>query len=268
MNQLQIFKNSDFGKIRTIRREGDVWFSATDVARALGYANPHDAVIKRCNPVWLAICEVRVITGKRADGTSIIQPRSMKFINVGNIYRLIAGSKLPDAVKFESWIFDDLVPNTLKNGGYLIVKEGDTSETLAQRSRQVLQATIERQEKENKKLQEENEQKDILLAEMTPKVEYCDEALESEHLYSATIVAKSLKMEGAALNKKLHQLGIQYKRCGTWLLYAQYMPCGLAEIRPRFFNRANGKCSSRPMLLWTEKGRKFIYDLIKSGKLK
>lgn len=260
MEQLQIFNNPDFGQIRTIEKEGNILFAASDVAKALGYSNPRDAIAKRCKSTGVAICDVGVITGKRADGAPSIQTMSMKFINDGNLYRLIVSSKLPNAVKFESWIFDDLVPNTLKNGGYLVIKKGDTPETLVERGQQVLQVTVER-------LQGELAAKNALVAELTPKVQYFDEALDTDTLYSATQVAKSLGMECPTLNKKLHKLGIQYKRCGTWFLYAQYVPWGLAEVRPYRFKKANGKYSSRPMLMWTERGRKFIYNLIKEGKL-
>lgn len=267
MNQLQIFNNPDFGQVRTIEKDGNILFAASDVAKALGYSNPRDAIIKHCKSPYVAICGVGVLTGKKTDGTPVFQTVQMKFIDTGSVYRLIARSKLPEAVKFESWIFDDLVPNTLKNGGYLVIKKGDTPETLTERGQQVLQASVERLTKQLERSEAENEQNKALLEEMTPKVEYFDEALDADTLYSATQLAKSLGMEAADLNRKLHKFGVQYKRCGTWLLYANYVHYDLAEVRPTEFTKANGKRSGRPMLMWTEKGRKFVFDLIRSGKL-
>lgn len=159
MEQLQIFNNPDFGNVRTIEKEGNILFAASDVARALGYSNPRDAILKHCKSNGVAICDVGVLTGKRTDGTPVLQYVPMKFINTGNVYRLIASSKLPNAVKFESWVFDDLVPNTLQNGGYLIIKKGDTQETLTERGKQVLQASFERMTLENERLRIENTQK-------------------------------------------------------------------------------------------------------------
>lgn len=267
MNQLQIFNNPDFGQVRTIEKEGNILFAASDVAKALGYSNPRDAIAKHCKPSHVAICGVGVLTGEKADGTPAFQTVQMKFIDTGNVYRLIARSKLPEAVKFESWVFDDLIPNTLKNGGYLIIKKEDTPETLAERGQQVLQASVERLAMENEQLRIENKQKDELLEELTPKVEYFNKALDADTLYSATQLAKSLRMEAADLNRRLHKFGIQYRRCGTWFLYANYVHFGLAEVRPTYFTKANGKSSGRPTLMWTEEGRKFVFDLIRSGKL-
>lgn len=267
MNQLQIYNNPDFGKVRTIEEEGIIWFAASDVAKALGYSNPRDAIARHCKSACVVFHDVGVITGKRADGTPAIQSKSMSFINAGNLYRLIAGSKLPDAVKFESWIFDDLVPNTLRNGGYLVIKKGDTPETLAERGQQVLQASVKRLTKQLEKSEAENEQNKALLEEWIPKVEFFNKALDADTLYSATQLAKSLRMEAAELNRRLHKFGIQYRRCGTWFLYANYVHFGLAEVRPTYFTKANGKSSGRPTLMWTEKGRKFVFDLIRLGKL-
>lgn len=267
MNQLQIFKNSDFGQIRTIEKEGNILFAASDVAKALGYSKARDAIVKHCKSSGATICGVGVLTGNKADGTPVFQTVQMKFINTGNVYRLIARSKLPEAVKFESWVFDDLIPNTLKNGGYLVIKKGDTPETLTERSQQVFQASVERLTKQLEKSEAENEQNKALLEEWTPKVEFFNKALDADTLYSATQLAKSLRMEAAELNRRLHKFGIQYRRCGTWFLYAKYVHFGLAEVRPTYFTKANGKPSGRPTLMWTEEGRKFVFDLIRLGKL-
>lgn len=267
MEQLQIFNNPDFGKVRTIEKEGAILFAATDVAKALGYVNPHDTIIKRCNPTGVAICEVGVITGKRADGTPSVQTTSMKFINTGNLYRLIAGSKLPNAVKFESWIFDDLVPNTLKNGGYLVIKKGDTPESLTERGQQVLRTSVERLTKQLAQSEAENEQNKALLEEWAPKVEFFNEAMDYGTTYSITKIAKGLGMGGRKLNKCLHQLGIQYRQGGTWLLYSKYENLGFTKLVPGQLENRNGDTYSIVNSRWTEKGRAFIHQLKREGKI-
>lgn len=70
--------------------------------------------------------DVGVQTGIKSDGSPSIQNITMKFINEGNVYRLIANSQLPQAEKFESWIFDDLVPKVMKEGGYIMENKGKT----------------------------------------------------------------------------------------------------------------------------------------------
>ena len=104
MNELQIFNSEEFGDIRTAEIDGKPYFVGTDVAKALGYNNPRDAVSRHCKGVV-----------KRDTPTSSgIQ--SMSYINEGDLYRLIMKSKLPSAEKFESWVMDEVLPTIRKNG--------------------------------------------------------------------------------------------------------------------------------------------------------
>lgn len=106
MNKLQIFNSGEFGEIRTIEIDGKPYFVGTDVAKALGYNNPRDAVSRHCKGVV-----------KRDTPTSSgIQ--SMSYINEGDLYRLIMKSKLPSAEKFESWVMDEVLPTIRKTGSY------------------------------------------------------------------------------------------------------------------------------------------------------
>lgn len=106
MNELQIFNSEEFGDIRTAEIDGKPYFVGTDVAKALGYNNPRDAVSRHCKGVV-----------KRDTPTSSgIQ--SMSYINEGDLYRLIMKSKLPSAEKFESWVIDEVLPTIRKTGSY------------------------------------------------------------------------------------------------------------------------------------------------------
>lgn len=106
MNELQIFNSGEFGDIRTAEIDGKPYFVGTDVAKALGYNNPRDAVSRHCKGVV-----------KRDTPTSSgIQ--SMSYINEGDLYRLIMKSKLPSAEKFESWVMDEVLPTIRKTGSY------------------------------------------------------------------------------------------------------------------------------------------------------
>ena len=99
MNKVSIFEHPEFGRIRTLEIDGKIWFCASDVAAALGYSNPRDAVVRHCKPMGVVVYDTPT--------RSAVQ--KIKYISEGNVYRLIAGSKLPSAEKFESWIFDELV---------------------------------------------------------------------------------------------------------------------------------------------------------------
>ena len=107
MNELQIFNNPEFGEIRTIEIEGKPYFVASDVASALGYANPRKAVSDHCKGV----------TKRDTPTSSGVQ--SMSYIGEGDLYRLIMKSKLPSAEKFESWVMDEVLPSIRSTGYYV-----------------------------------------------------------------------------------------------------------------------------------------------------
>ena len=116
MNELQIFNNPEFGEIRTIEIEGKPYFVASDVAAALGYANPRKAVSDHCKGV----------TKRDTPTSSGVQ--SMSYIGEGDLYRLIMKSKLPSAEKFESWVMDEVLPSIRSTGYY--VKSLTTAEQI------------------------------------------------------------------------------------------------------------------------------------------
>jgi prophage antirepressor-like protein len=111
MANLQIFNNPKFGQVRTIVIDGKTLFGSTDVAKALGYTNPHKAIIDHCKGVTKR--EVVVNSGLGEQKVEI------NFISEGDIYRLASKSELPGAEEFESWIFDEVLPSIRKTGGYV-----------------------------------------------------------------------------------------------------------------------------------------------------
>lgn len=119
MNELQIFNNEEFGRIRTVEIDGKPYFVANDVARALGYATPKDAVSRHCK----GALKRRYLTegGKQ----------EMKIIPEGDMYRLITHSKLESAERFESWVFDEVLPTLRKTGSYEMPKKKQSNERLA-----------------------------------------------------------------------------------------------------------------------------------------
>lgn len=109
MNKVTIFSNSQFGDVRTIDEQGKVYFCGKDVAVALGYSNSRKAIADHC--IRKGVLKRNTLT----NGGN----QEMLFIDEGNLYRLITHSKLPEAGKFESWVFDDVLPTIRKTGGYI-----------------------------------------------------------------------------------------------------------------------------------------------------
>lgn len=115
MNELKIFECKEFGTVRTITIGEKTYFAATDIAKALGYGNPRDAVIRHCRGV---VKREGVSITENQYGKQTKQVNLMSFIPEGDVYRLIARSKLPSAERFERWVFDEVLPSIRKHGAY------------------------------------------------------------------------------------------------------------------------------------------------------
>lgn len=152
---LQIFENKKFGNIRTMTENGKILFCGKDVAKALGYKRPNDAITAHCRGTVKR--RIGVETGTRTDGTAATQQVEMLFITEGDIYRLAAKSELPGADEFERWIFDEVLPSIRKHGGYIAGQESMSDEELLARALMVAQSRIE--------------ERDRMIAEMQAKAE-------------------------------------------------------------------------------------------------
>ena len=119
MEGLKIFGNDLFGDILVIVKNNKEYFDGSNVARALGYTNPRDALIRHCNKEGVILHEIAIVS-KNRDGESYkTQMLKKKFIDEGNLYRLIIKSKLKEAKKFERWVCDEVIPSIRKSGAYI-----------------------------------------------------------------------------------------------------------------------------------------------------
>ena len=110
------FMNPEFGQLEVVIIDDKEYFAAVDCAKILGYKKPHDAIATHCPHALKR--GVGVQTGTKADGTPAMQIVEKLFIPEGDLYRLIARSKLPAAEKFERWVFDEVLPSIRKHGSY------------------------------------------------------------------------------------------------------------------------------------------------------
>ena len=119
MNNLQVFENKEFGEIRTLQEDGNIWFCGADVCRALGFVKSATQVIQmHCKTPGVLKRYIGVQTGLKKDGSPATQKVSMIYINEPNLYRLIIHSRLPAAEKFEKWVFEEVLPAIRQNGCY------------------------------------------------------------------------------------------------------------------------------------------------------
>ena len=110
---------------------------------------------------------------------------------------------------------------------------------------------------------EENTKKDIVIAEMKPKVSYYDIILSSTDCMTVTQIGKDYGLSAKSLNQILNNLKIQYKQSGQWLLYQKYAAEGYTKSETTSFVKTDGSIGTNLLTKWTQKGRLFLYELLK-----
>lgn len=230
MNELQIFNNPEFGEIRTITEEDRTLFCGSDIARALGYAKPQNAIASHCKGALKR--GIGVQTGTKADGTPAMQQIEMLFITEGDIYRLAARSELPGAEKFESWIFDEVLPSIRQHGGYLAGQETLSPEELMAKALMVAQQTIADREARINTLRAENSALIVDKQIMQPKAEYFDDLVDRNLLTNFTEAAKQIGVKRKVLLGFMTDHGYLYRdKKGNLLPYASKKTEGLFDVK-------------------------------------
>ena len=241
---LEVFQNKEFGTVRAIEEGDKVLFCATDVAKALGYANQRDAVSRHCKGVV------------KRDTLTSGGMQELSFIPEGDVYRLIIRSNLPSAEKFEHWVFDEVLPSIRKHGLYAIDDVLENPDLLIKALTE-----LKKEREEKKRLELENAVKAQQIAEMQPKVSYYDIVLACPDLVTITQIAKDFGMSAKKLNKILKEKKIQFKQGRTWFLYQKYAEQGYTQSKTYLYDEDNHTAMHT---LWTQKGRLFIYELLKA----
>lgn len=246
-HELQIFENEAFGEIRTLETDdGKVLFCASDVAGALGYSNTRDAISRHCKGVV------------KRDTLTNGGKQEMSFVPEGDVYRLIAHSKLPNAVKFESWVFDEVLPTIRKTGSYALRDSYQIEDPIERAKRWI------EEQQEKKQLQLTVSVQNQQIAELQPKASYYDVVLNCKDLMSIGKIAKDFGKSAVWLNKWLHEKGVQYKQGDIWLLYQKYAEMGYTSTKTQTFAGLDGETHSKVHTYWTQKGRLFIYSMLKA----
>ena len=248
MNELTVFKNKEFGSIRTVQIEGQPYFVGKDVATILGYAKPLNALAAHID---------EDDSLKRGLTDSIGRTQETIFINESGLYSLILSSKLPSAKQFKHWVTAEVLPSIRQTGAYM------TAETIEK----VLYNpdTIINIAQQLKALKLEVSQKNQLIGELQPKANYVDIILDNKGLVTITQIAKDYGMSGNRMNKLLNTYGVQYKQSGQWLLYSKYHDMGYTHSKTINITRSDGSPDIVMETKWTQKGRLFLYELLKNN---
>ena len=249
-NMIQTFTNSEFGELEVVQIGNKFYFPATETAEKLGYKNPRKAVMDHCVEDGVTF---------RYSIDALNRSQEKKYIDEGNLYRLIVKSKLESARKFEKWVFDEVLPTIRKHGAYIMPELLEELQRNTEKNAELL-AILAKEQREKFALAEKNAalEKEMLLAK--PKLSYYDIILQNPKTVAITLIAKDYGMSAIALNDYLHEQGIQYKVSGTWALYQCYADNGYTQTFTRI-GRGNGVYVH---MRWTQKGRLFLYNLLKS----
>lgn len=146
-------------------------------------------------------------------------------------------------------------------------KEWNTPEKVMARALLLANRNIESLTAANNSLKIENKAKDQQIAELKPKADYTDVILQNKSLVTITSIAKDYGMSGSVLNDKLHRLGVQYKMSGQWFLYSKYQDKGYTHSQTQTIVHTDGTTSVKMNTKWTQKGRLFLYELLKRNDL-
>ena len=240
MNEMMTFRNLEFGAIRTMsNKQGEPMFCAKDVCLALNHTNSRKAVSDLVDKDDVTRSYIVDSLGRKNHAI---------FINESGLYALILSSKLESAKRFKRWVTSEVLPAIRKQGGYLMAKQGESEKEVMARAMEIVKTTLARRDEQ--------------IAQLKPRAEYADSVLDSINCITTTQLAKEMGMTAQQLNRRLCEMRIQYWQSGQYMLYADYARLGLAKSRTRKYVLKHGMVLTEMYLVWTERGRCFIHQLL------
>ena len=231
---VQIFNNPEFGDVRIVDKNGEPLFVGRDVAVALGYSNPNDALTKHVPDKFKLVSQI-AIAG---------QMRNVTLITEAGLYKLVMRSKLPSAERFSDWVCEEVLPSIRKTGLYINPNAPIDPRFL-------------------RRMADEIEQRDKKIAELQPKADYCEKVLESKEHLTSELIAKEYGENAHWLHETLINYDVLYmrrrgKRC-YYYMKAPYDKGGYRDSETVTLERGRTVVSH----YWTQKGRHFVYHVLK-----
>ena len=246
-NMVKTFVNEEFGSVRTIEENGRVMFCGKDVALALGYSDTNNAIKTHCKKDGVVIHHLIDSMGRK---------QGAKFISESNLYRLISHSRLPSAEKFESWIFDDVLPTIRRTGGYVTNEEMFIENYLPfldEPYRDLFRLQMTAIEKLNERIRHNQ-----------PLVEFANQVTGTNDLIDMNAMAKLARAENIPVGR--NKLYSWLKRTGVLmsnnLPYQRYIDRGYFAVKESVFE-VNGLKKTYRQTFVTGKGQLFIISLLR-----
>lgn len=246
MDEIQIFKNEEFGEIRTVTIDGEPWMVGKDVAEILGYAEPRSAVSKKVDMEDKGVAKMETPSGTQ----------EMTVINESGLYSLVLSSKLPNAKKFKRWVTSEVLPSIRKTGSYGVVPKGKELLALA-----VLEA--------QKTIEEQTAQ----IEDMKPKALFAEAVAASGDVILIGELAKILKQNGCAMGQNrlfawLRKNGYLISRQGQGhnMPTQKAMDLQVFRIKERTINNPDGSVRITKTVLVTGKGQQYFINKFLKAK--
>lgn len=243
MNEVKIFENTEFGKIRTVTINNEVWFVGKDVADILGYQNGSRDINRHVEEEDRN--KVMIFDGN--------QDKETITINESGLYGLILSSKMPNARKFKRWVTSEVLPSIRKNGGYIVGQENMSDDELMAKALMVAQNKIAERDKQ--------------IERMRPKEIFADAVSASHTSILVGDMAKLLKQNGVNIGQKrlfewLRENGYLIKRKGSdWNMPTQKsMEMGLFDIKESTVNNPDGSVRINRTTKVTGKGQQYFIN--------
>ena len=205
MNEIKLFENPEFGEVRVVEKDGDPWFVAADICRALDLQNTAMAMSR------LDDDEKGVSLTDTPGGT-----QTLSLVNEPGLYSLVLGSRKPEAKAFKRWITHEVIPSIRKTGGYIQGQEQMSDEEIIANAMKVANRILEERERRIAALEQEK-------ALMAPKADYFDALVDKNLLTNFRDAAKEIGVTQTELIKFCEQQGYIYRDAnGSIRPYAQY----------------------------------------------
>lgn len=231
---LQVFKNDNYGEIRTVLKNDQIWFVAKDICNVLGIENHRDTITRLSDKQRESVL-MDTLGGKQ----------KVTAINESGLYKIVFKSRKPEAEKFTDWVTSEVLPSIRKHGMYATDNFVEAALSDPTHMIKVLEAFKEEREKRIKA-----EKRNTILQHVNKT-------------YTMTEIAKELNLKSATeLNKVLASKKIQYKINGTWVMYSDYSNLGYEDIKQQVLD--NGKVIYHRKI--TQCGREFILELLEGDK--
>lgn len=255
-DQLQTW-NYGSSEIRTVEKDGEPWWVLSDVCKVLELTTPA-RVAERLETDEVSQTHTIDRMGRTQKST---------IINESGLYAVILRSDKPQAKPFRKWVTSEVLPTIRKHGAYM------TEQTLERAITSPdflieLATQLKAEQAQRKQLETTVAVQSQQIAELQPKASYYDVVLNCKDLISIGKIAKDYGWSAQKLNEYLHKHGVQYKQGKTWLLYQKYAGMGYTSTKTHTYHGDDGmEHAAEPHTYWTQKGRLFIYDLLKSDDI-